>query len=171
MPYFPVFAVNNTYGIHAYNDSVAAEALKSWSRPGGCSDQIKSSRALQDKYDPESTGQNLMVNVVCGEAFAFCWGNVYEPYEMLSGRNPFDIAHTMPDSFPPVYSQGFLNNLWVRQALSAKINYTDVGVVVAGGMFVFSSSPISQKDIADTEGISQPSWGRVTSSGVTARSL
>jgi len=169
VPSFPVFAVNNTYGIHAYNDSVAAAALESWGRPGGCSDQIKSCRVLQDKYDPENTGLNQTVNVVCGETFAFCWGSVYGPYEMLSGRNPFDIAHTMPDSFPPVYSQGFLNNLWVRQALGVKVNYTDVSVVVAGGMLFLPPQYLRRRDTANAKGIFQPSLKWVTSSGATTK--
>ncbi|KAK1760501.1 putative carboxypeptidase [Echria macrotheca] len=132
-PYYPVFAVNNTYGIHAITDEQAAFAEQSMVEPGGCADRAETCQALQREYDPLNTGRNESVNAVCVDAFDFCWEKVYGVYEAFSGRNPFDIAHTVLDSFPPVYAQGWLNNARVRESLGTPANYTDTSSVVANG--------------------------------------
>ncbi|KAK3327682.1 carboxypeptidase S1 [Cercophora scortea] len=131
VPYYPQFAVNNTYGIKAISDAAAASAVQAYAAPGGCRDQAAACQQLQLQYDPQNTGSNASINAVCGYAFLVCWGGVYLPYEQLSGRNPFDIAHSMLDSFPPPYSRGFLNNDWVQRALGAKVNFTETSNVVA----------------------------------------
>ncbi|KAK3684819.1 carboxypeptidase S1 [Podospora appendiculata] len=122
VPYYPQFAVNNTYGIKAISDAAAASALQAYAAPGGCRDQATACQQLQLQYDPQNTGSNASINAVCGYAFV---------------RNPFDIAHPMLDSFPPPYSRGFLNNDWVRRALGAKVNFTETSNVVANS-FVHS---------------------------------
>lgn len=163
MDYFPIFAVNNTYGIQAYDQSVAEQVIQNMVEPGGCGDQGRYCKELQDASDPDNYGNNETVNNACLAAFGGCWENVYGPYEALSGvsrhnplppplfsyfvgipveateanrqlrrqRNPFDIAHLIPDSFPPPYAVGFLNNKWVQTALGAKINYTEPQGAVA----------------------------------------
>jgi carboxypeptidase D len=38
---YPEFAVNNTYGIKAYNDTVYEYAKFAWAMPFGCKEQIE----------------------------------------------------------------------------------------------------------------------------------
>lgn len=132
-PFYPKFAINNTYGIKTISDEAAAFATQRMIQPGGCADQAAACREMQQRYDVENRGTNASVNGVCAAAFAFCWANVYGVYEAVSGRNPFDIAHLLPDSSPSVYGQEFLNNERVRKELGAKVNFTDTSNVVANG--------------------------------------
>lgn len=85
MTYFPSFAVNNTYGIKAYDDSVADQIVDYLAQPGGCLDQAHGCQDLQAAYDPDNHGNNETVNNVCLGAFTECWANVYGPYDALSG--------------------------------------------------------------------------------------
>ncbi|KAK0720679.1 Alpha/Beta hydrolase protein [Lasiosphaeris hirsuta] len=113
-PSYPKFAINNTYGIKAISDEAATLAMQSITKPG-------------------NRGTNTSVNSVCAAAFGFCWANVYGVYEAISGRNPFDITHPLPDPPPPIYGQEFLNSERVREELGARINFTDTSGVVASG--------------------------------------
>jgi carboxypeptidase D len=128
--YYPDFAVNNTYNIKAYPDSVAAAATTAFYQPGGCRDQATTCRGLQAASDPNNNGNDPSVNGVCLGAVAYCLGLVYGPFETTSNRNPFDIGHTIPDSFPPPFATGYLNNAWVQRALGAAVNFTETSAVV-----------------------------------------
>lgn len=86
---FPNFAVNNTYGIKAYDDSVAAQIAEEFAQPGGCKDQAQYCLQLQAASDPDNHGNNETVNGVCLVAFAGCWENVYGPYEAFSGVSAY----------------------------------------------------------------------------------
>ena len=78
------FAVNNTYGIQAYNDSVATATSASLAEPGGCMDQVAGCQGLQQQYDPANRGTNQSVNTACLSAFVFCESAIDGPY-MSSG--------------------------------------------------------------------------------------
>ncbi|KAL1884177.1 hypothetical protein VTK73DRAFT_5313 [Phialemonium thermophilum] len=130
-PAYPEFAVNNTYGIKAYDDGVAAQATADMTSPGGCADQGRLCQQLQEEYDPCGFGSNVTINSICLAAFETCWDKVYGPYEALSGRNPFDIGHFLPDPFPPPYAVGYLNTLGVQQQLGAHVNLTEPSNLVA----------------------------------------
>ncbi|KAI4599776.1 hypothetical protein KJ359_001512 [Pestalotiopsis sp. 9143b] len=121
---YPGFALNNTYGIEAYPAEVAASAAANYSAPGGCRDLIDECRALTPNGYRDQYGANDTVTEACGAAFAFCWAYVYSAYDAVSGRDPFDIGHLTPISFPPPYVYGYLNNDWVMEALGAEVNYT-----------------------------------------------
>ena len=82
---FPRFAVNNTYGIAAYNQSVADGALAALNAPGGCRDTLAQCRRLAAARDPEGFLNDAQVTAACGAAFEVCWGGVYFPYEIYSG--------------------------------------------------------------------------------------
>ena len=82
---FPVFAVNNTYGIQAYNQSVADEALAALTAPGGCYDAIKQCRQLVVAKDPKGYLNDPDVVQACALGFQICWGGVYQPFETYSG--------------------------------------------------------------------------------------
>ena len=40
----------------------------------------------------------------------------------------------MPDSFPPPYAHGYLQNEWVQKELGVKVNYTDPQTTVEFSM-------------------------------------
>lgn len=70
-PYYPEFAVNNTYGIKAYNDTVYSYAKFAYYMINGCRDQI----GLCEAADPSTfAGQ-----AVCTEAENLCRDNVEGP--------------------------------------------------------------------------------------------
>lgn len=83
--YFPSFAINNTYGIQAYDLEVAASAAYNWSAPGGCVEQVEACHALTPNGYRDQYGTNDTVVEVCGAAFTWCWANVYGAYEAFSG--------------------------------------------------------------------------------------
>lgn len=85
MNYFPTFAVNNTYGIKAYDDSVAEQIVDNLNQPDGCKDRTGYCVAQQAAFDPNNYGNNDTVNNICLGVFSWCWENVYGPFEALSG--------------------------------------------------------------------------------------
>ncbi|KAK0652264.1 Alpha/Beta hydrolase protein [Cercophora newfieldiana] len=129
-PFYPTFAVKNTYNIKTISDVVAEAAAKSMSQPGGCADLAGACKQLQQTYDPQNTGANTTVNDICFGAFQYCWGNVYYPYEALSGLSPFDITQPLPDPIPPPYGPEFLNRQWVRQELGASVAFANTNDAV-----------------------------------------
>lgn len=158
-PYYPSFAINNTYGIQAYDPEVAASAVQNLTALGGCMDLVEACHALTPNGYRDQYGTNDTVTEACGVAFAYCWTNVYFAYDALSGvsclpqnqghiesecsltdrdmqRDPFDIAHQNPTSFPPPYAYGFLTQEWVQTALGAEVNYTQNSNPTANGKFV-----------------------------------
>jgi hypothetical protein len=51
-------------------------------------------------------------------------------------RNRFDItARALPESFPPKWAAGYLNDAETQQALAVPVNWTGQSVPVAVGMF------------------------------------
>ncbi|KAK8070967.1 alpha/beta-hydrolase [Apiospora hydei] len=121
---FPKFAINNTYGIQAYDLEVAESAAFNWSSPGGCKEQVEHCRALTPNGYRDQYGTNTTITEVCGGASIWCWTNVYSAYDALSGRDPFDIGYLIPTSIPPPYAYGFLSQEWVLKALGVHVNYT-----------------------------------------------
>ncbi|KAH8204107.1 hypothetical protein TruAng_001789 [Truncatella angustata] len=140
--YYPSFAINNTYGIQAYDIEVSESAAANWSMPGGCKEQVEACHALTPNGYRDQYGTNDTVSEICGTAFGVCWITVYYAYDALSGRDPFDIAHFNPPSFPPPYAYGFLAQEWVQKALGAEVNYTQnhnptANQFSASGDFIF----------------------------------
>lgn len=83
--HFANFAVNNTYGIQAYDLEVSKSAAYNYSSPGGCKEQVEACRALTPNGYRDQYGTNDTVSDVCGGAFAWCWAHVYLAYDTLSG--------------------------------------------------------------------------------------
>lgn len=132
-PSYPKMAYNNTYGIETINKTLYDQAMHTWSRPGGCKDQIKHCRALAAEGDPMMYGNNQTVNKACQKADRLCSNNVEGAYLEYADRGYYDIAHKNPDPFPPSYFLGYLNQHWVQGALGVPINYTEsVSSVYAG---------------------------------------
>ena len=84
-PSFPSYAINNTYGIQAYNESVAQLAVDNLYKEGGCKEQALACRGLAKEGDPNNYANNETVVEACVSAFAYCWENVYGYYDALSG--------------------------------------------------------------------------------------
>ena len=116
-PYYPEFAVHNTYGIQAYNDTVYNYAKFAYYMDNGCRDQID----LCDQTD-QST---LSGKAVCTEAADMCRDNVESPYYFYGHRGVYDIRHPYDDPTPPPYFEDYLNLAHVQQAIGVDLNYTD----------------------------------------------
>jgi carboxypeptidase C (cathepsin A) len=115
-PYYPEFAVNNTYGIKSINDTIYQQMKDAYYQEGGCHDQITAC-AEADRHTPE--GQ-----LICSEATDFCRSNVEEPYYAYGNRGVYDIRHPYDDPTPPPYFEDFLNLASTQEALGVNINYT-----------------------------------------------
>ncbi|KAF3048497.1 hypothetical protein E8E11_001123 [Didymella keratinophila] len=130
--YYPEFAVNNTYGIKAYNDTVYNYAKFANYMNNGCLDQIKICRAAAggnaSYYDADAPITNAQltpgVMQICNEAADMCRDNVESPYYYYSGRGVYDIRHPYDDPTPPSYYPDYLNLPEVQQALGVTLNYS-----------------------------------------------
>jgi len=79
------FAMNNTYGIKAYNDTVYNYAKFANTMPGGCLSLIESCRAAAANGDynystPISSESDPAVFSICSEAQSMCRDNVEGVY-------------------------------------------------------------------------------------------
>jgi carboxypeptidase C (cathepsin A) len=123
-PSYATMAVNNTYGLQVISPVRAQLASGSFYQPGGCLDQIKDCRSAADSFDPENDGDVDSVNEICAEATDTCNLATLGPYSE-SSRSYYDIAHTLPDSFPSYLYASYLNSRRVQDAIGAVVNYTD----------------------------------------------
>jgi len=115
-PYYPEFAVNNTYGIKAVNDTIYSFMKLAYEVPDGCRDQIEYCKQL-----PRNTDRAYFY---CAQATNICRSMVEEPYYTYGGRGVYDIRHPYDDPTPPDYFLDFLNQATTQQALGVSINYT-----------------------------------------------
>jgi len=130
--WYPEFAVNNTYGIKAYNDTVYSYAKFANFMYNGCLDQIKICRAAaagNASYFPADapiTQAELTPGVlqICNEAADMCRDNVESPYYYYSGRGVYDIRHGYDDPTPPSYYPDYLNLPEIQEALGVTLNYS-----------------------------------------------
>lgn len=115
-PWYPEFAVNNTYGIKAVNDTIYNFMKMAFYIPNGCGDYYQycaqSDRSTED-------GQST-----CASATAICRSLVEEPYYEFSGRGVYDIRHPYNDPTPPTYFIDFLNLASTQEAIGVNVNYT-----------------------------------------------
>ncbi|KAH0541833.1 hypothetical protein FGG08_003716 [Glutinoglossum americanum] len=121
---YPEMAFNNTYGIMAINKTVYKDSVNDYWKLGGCRDMILQCRNLTATYDPRDYGGVSVVNTACKGATDYCEQTMAGPYEFISNRGMFDIAHPNHDPFPPPYLQGFLNQHWVQKSLGVPVNHT-----------------------------------------------
>ncbi|KAL9102580.1 MAG: hypothetical protein Q9163_002298 [Psora crenata] len=122
-PYYPEFAVNNTYGIKAVNDTVYSYMKFACYMSGGCLDLASICAQVNRSTD---VGMQY-----CFQATDQCRTNVESPYYAYSGRGVYDIRHPYEDPTPPLYFRDYLNMAKVQNALGVNLNYTvsnnDVG--------------------------------------------
>ena len=125
-PYYPEFAVNNTYGIKAVNDSIYTFMKTAAIIPGGCLDYVA--------YCAESDRTTFDGMSTCSSATAICRSLVEGPYYEYSGRGVYDIRHPYIDPTPPTYFIDYLNLASTQQALGVNLNYTaDSSALVGEG--------------------------------------
>ncbi|KAF7924148.1 uncharacterized protein EAE97_010760 [Botrytis byssoidea] len=128
-PYYPDFAVNNTFGLSAINPTRAKLATANFYASGGCKDLITQCRAAVQKQDPTNEGNVSSVNTACSNAYNSCLTNVLEPY-YDAGRSVYDISHNLPDSFPPSTYLEYLNTADFQSAIGSPVNYTETNLQV-----------------------------------------
>jgi carboxypeptidase C (cathepsin A) len=130
--HYPEFAVNNTYGIKAYNDTVYSYAKFANNMYNGCLYQIALCRAAAEgntsyyHADAPITQKELTPGVlqICNEAADMCRDNVESPYYFYGGRGTYDIRHTYQDPTPPSNYPGYLNQAKIQEALGVTLNYS-----------------------------------------------
>lgn len=116
-PYYPEFAVNNTYGIVAYNQSIYDYTQIALYAPVfGC--------MIAMEYCYYVNQSTLVGQAVCAQAANECRDNVESPYYAFGDRGVYDIRHPYNDTTPPNYMIDFLNSPATQEALGVDTNYT-----------------------------------------------
>ncbi|CEL08254.1 Putative Carboxypeptidase S1 (Precursor) [Aspergillus calidoustus] len=114
--YYPEFAVHNTYGIEAVNETVYNYMKFANEMPNGCQDQVALCKL--------TNRTSLSDFALCTEATNMCRDNVEGPYYSFGGRGVYDIRHPYDDPTPPGLFEPFLRQDWVMNALGVSVNYT-----------------------------------------------
>ncbi|KAI5250265.1 alpha/beta-hydrolase [Aureobasidium subglaciale] len=132
LPFYPVMAANNTYGIKIFNDTqyqLAMQALPD------CLDYILSCRNLAKNLDPDGWGNQTDVNNACGKAYQYCFATVARETSLgaVEGTDifHFDIASPFIHNFPPRWAAGYLNNASVQTDLGVPLNFTGFSETIA----------------------------------------
>jgi carboxypeptidase C (cathepsin A) len=103
----------NTYDYTPYNDSMKAWMYNNMYGPGNCYDMI---------VDCNSRG----TNEVCSYADNFCYLQVENIIDIVTGRDEYDIREFFPDAFPPEFFVDYLNTPKV-QVGNKFLEDTDLG--------------------------------------------
>lgn len=122
VPFYPVFANRNTYGVKVLSDEEAKFYSDKFSASGGCQDQLRTCVQAAESSDPNDTGAVALVNNYCANASDTCF-QIEAPY-YDSQRSPYDLASPYLDPTPPVTFIDYLNRGEVIQAIGSPINYT-----------------------------------------------
>ncbi|KAF2009658.1 peptidase S10, serine carboxypeptidase [Aaosphaeria arxii CBS 175.79] len=117
-PYYPEFAVNNTYGIKSINDTIYTFMKQAYYMPEGCHDQIGYCKQVDRSTE---YGQ-----YICAAATNLCRSLVEEPYYAFGGRGVYDIrlSYEAGTNDPPGYWLDFLNSAAIQEIIGVNINYT-----------------------------------------------
>lgn len=117
VPYYPEFAVNNTYGIVAYNQSVYEfTQLALYGQYYGCMALLEAC-FIQDLSRIDGYG-------TCAEAGIMCRDTVESAYYMFADRGVYDIRHPYDDPTPPDLFSDYLNQAHIQEALGVDLNYS-----------------------------------------------
>lgn len=128
-PYYPAMMVNNTYNLELLSPVQASLANGTFYQAGGCQDLIGQCRTAAEVSDPENVGDVAAVNALCESAATACESAMLGPYE-ASGRSYYDLAHLLPESFPPSTYIDYLNTAAVQLAVGAAVNFTETSGAV-----------------------------------------
>ncbi|KXT15970.1 hypothetical protein AC579_1446 [Pseudocercospora musae] len=157
---YPEFALNNSYGIKLYNESVYMAAKLMATYPlYGCLDQIDTCiQAAQDlpggyvggkitnlaAQFPNIAGQcpfyvnrdhlaNSFYAAICTEAGDICRDGVESLYYGIGDRGAYDIRHPSNDPTPDFVSMdAYLNQAHVQNAIGVSLNYTEASGDIYG---------------------------------------
>ncbi|KHJ30627.1 putative carboxypeptidase s1 [Erysiphe necator] len=122
-PYWPMMAVNNTFGLSTINPIRAELALNSFYAPSGCKDLIQQCRSAVTLQDPENSGERADVNKLCSAAYASCSEKVMSAY-LDAGRSIYDISQLLPETFPPGAYLEYVNTAEFLSAIGSPVNFT-----------------------------------------------
>lgn len=128
--FYPIFANNNTYNIQALSLVDQQAAASSFLAADGCQQLIQSCRRAMNSADPSNVGDRAAVNELCHTATVSCNNNLIGPFHK-SGRDIYDIAQNVPNSFPPSTYLEYLNDADVQAAIGVAVNYTETNTAVA----------------------------------------
>ncbi|KAK4503885.1 hypothetical protein PRZ48_004800 [Zasmidium cellare] len=140
--WYPDMAYNNTYDLQILPEDLYLEIKQNITQPGGCLDMIQQCRSLGETYDPDNYGTNATVNGICANATLYCLQYVLGPYNQLSNRSVFDLAHENPDPFPPSYIIGYFNRAWVQRSLGVPLNFTADALTTQLNFFYNTGDPV-----------------------------
>jgi carboxypeptidase D len=115
-PYYPKFAVENTYGMPLVNQTVHDYMEFACFMLDGCLDQIEACAQVDTT--------TLSGQAICAEAADMCRDNVESPYYFYGDRGVYDIRHPYNDPTPPDYFVDYLNLASTQEALGVDTNYT-----------------------------------------------
>ena len=121
-PYYPYFAVNNTYGVKALSDEEASFYKSKFDAPFGCKAKLAECANMTIQSDPNGTGANSDVNSMCALADEACL--VIEDSYVTSGRSVYDLSAPYADPEPPLRFIDYLNQDKVLSAIGSPVNYT-----------------------------------------------
>ncbi|KAG5956268.1 hypothetical protein E4U57_002752 [Claviceps arundinis] len=128
VPYYPIFANNNTYGYKALADEAAKFYTAKYNSPEGCKAKLQRCVAAALALDPRGEGGNADVNAMCAAANDACYA-IQEPY-YNNGRSPYDLAAPYHDPNPALRFLSYLNQEHILRAIGSPVNYTLASSVV-----------------------------------------
>jgi carboxypeptidase C (cathepsin A) len=133
-PYYPEFAVNNTYKIKAVSDTVYRAMKAAYYDPGMCRDQLAACASANRSI---TEGWNTCVN-----ASFTCRNYVEQPLYNYGGRSPYDIRYRNDEfeSLWPYYFVDFLNLASTQNALGVNLNYTSDSAIPSTVVNDFAST-------------------------------
>lgn len=115
-PFYPEFAVNNTYGIKLVNDTIYNYMKFACYMPNGCLDQIDYCRTTN-----RTVANDL---AICSKAGNMCTDNVEGPYYAFGERGVYDIRHPRKDPTPPDFFADYLNLPDIQRAIGGMYHAT-----------------------------------------------
>ncbi|KAL1594440.1 hypothetical protein SLS60_010200 [Paraconiothyrium brasiliense] len=123
------FVYSNTYDLQGMSQTQYLNLLSDFRKARGCLETATQCHALATAGNHE--GENLDEDTIslCRMASNSCWG-IQSQALQLSGRNPYDIRFTSPNSFPSYAYLEYLNQGNTLQAIGAKVNFTDSTTMV-----------------------------------------
>ncbi|KAH0282290.1 alpha/beta-hydrolase [Aureobasidium namibiae CBS 147.97] len=132
IPFYPMMAANNTYGLKVFNDTTYASSKAALPE---CLNLIKTCRAIDQRLNPDGFGNDTDVNQACNKAYEYCFNSVARETALgnIEGYDAFhfDIASPFIHNFPPRWAAGYLNNATVQADLGVPLNFTGFSAVVA----------------------------------------
>ncbi|KAH8889062.1 alpha/beta-hydrolase [Thozetella sp. PMI_491] len=144
MPYFPEFAVHNTYGLELINETIYNMMKINYYFPGGCRDYIDYC-ALSDLTDLDGLS-------TCAQAAAICRSLVQRPFSVVTNVSTFDIRALRRAEIPPTYWYDYVNLESTQNSLGVDLNYTNPSNAIAYG-FDYTGDHVYMHIMEDLEAI------------------